>query len=48
MVMLLGLTNAPATFQDMMNHTLNDIIDKSIVVYIDNVLIYAKTEENHD
>jgi hypothetical protein len=48
MVMPFGLTNAPATFQDMMNHILKDLIDESVVVYIDDVLIYAQTEEKHD
>jgi hypothetical protein len=33
------LTNAPASFQDMMNNILKDLLDKGIVVYIDNILI---------
>jgi hypothetical protein len=41
-------TNAPATFQDMMNHILKDLLDQGVVVYIDDILIYAKTEEEHD
>jgi hypothetical protein len=43
-----GLTNASASFQDMMNHILKDLLDKGIVVYIDDILIYGKTEEKHD
>jgi hypothetical protein len=48
MVMPFGLTNAPATCQDIMNHILKDLLDEGVVVYIDDVLIYAKTEEKHD
>jgi len=43
-----GLTNAPATFQDMMNHIFRDMIDLGLLAYIDDLLIYAKTEEEHD
>jgi hypothetical protein len=48
MVMPFGLTNAPDTFYDMMNHILKDLLDEGVVLYIDNVLMYAKTEEKHD
>jgi hypothetical protein len=48
MVIPFGLTNAPAIFQDMMNHTLKDLRDECIVVYIDDVLISTKTDEKHD
>jgi hypothetical protein len=43
-----GLTNAPATFQDMMNHIFRDMLDQGVIAYIDDVLIYAETEEEHD
>jgi DNA-directed RNA polymerase subunit L len=43
-----GLTNAPATFQDMMNHIFRDMLDQGVIVYIDDILIYAETEEKHD
>ena len=46
--MPLGLTNAPATLQDMMNHIIRDMIDLGLLAYIDDLLIYAKTEEEHD
>jgi hypothetical protein len=48
MVMLFALTNTPATFQDMGNHILKDLLDEGVVVYIDDVLIYAETEEKYD
>jgi hypothetical protein len=43
-----GLTIVPASFQDMMNHILKDLLDKGVVVYIDDILIYAKNTEQHD
>jgi hypothetical protein len=43
-----GLTNAPTTFQDMMNHILHDLLDRGVVVYIFDILIYAKIQEEHD
>jgi hypothetical protein len=48
MVIPFGLTNALAIFQDMMNHILKDLLDEGVVVYIDDVLTYAQTEEIHD
>jgi len=47
-VMPFGLTNAPSTFQDMMNHILSDILDIGVLVYMDDILVYAKTEKEHD
>jgi hypothetical protein len=46
--MLFGLTNALATFQDMMNHIFRDLLDQGVIAYIDDVLIYAETEEKHN
>jgi hypothetical protein len=48
LVMPFGLSNAPATFQDMMNHIFRDMLDQGVIAYIDNVLIYAEIEEKHD
>jgi hypothetical protein len=42
-----GLVNKSATFQDMMNEILRDPIDYGVVVYIDDILIYAQNEEEH-
>jgi len=43
-----GLTNAPFTFQDMMNHVLSSLLDVGVLVYKDDILIYAKTKKEHD
>jgi hypothetical protein len=48
MVIPFGLTNTPATFQDMMNHILKDLLDEGVIVYIHDVLIYAKTTAKYN
>jgi hypothetical protein len=47
LVMPFGLCNAPASFQAMMNEILSDLLDAGVIVYIDDVLIYSETEEEH-
>ena len=42
-----GLCNAPATFQNYINHILHDALDKYCTAYLDDVLIYSKTKEEH-
>ena len=48
LVMFFGITNSPATFQTMMNNIFQDLIVEGImIVYLDNILIFTKTEEEH-
>ena len=47
-VMPFGLTNAPATFQVFIQETLHDILEISCVVYLDNILIFSKPDQDHD
>jgi len=47
-VMPFGLTKVPSTFQDMMNHVLSDLLDVGVLAYMDDILVYAKTEKEHD
>ena len=42
-----GLTNAPAVFMCLMNNVIRKYLDKFVVVFIDEILIYSKTEEEH-
>jgi len=49
LVMFFGMTNSPATFQTMMNEVFQTIIAEGIViVYLDDILIFTKTEEEHE
>jgi hypothetical protein len=43
-----GLTNAPAVFQHMANDVFRDFLDSFTIVYLDDILIYSKTQEEHD
>lgn len=46
-VMPFGLTNAPASFQQMINEVLRDYLDVTVIVYLDDILIFSKTREQH-
>ena len=46
-VLLFGLTNTPATFMTLMNNIFQLYLDKFVIVYLDDILIYSKTKEEH-
>ncbi|KAL4030767.1 hypothetical protein IC575_009019 [Cucumis melo] len=46
--MSFGLTNAPAIFLDLMNKVFKDFLDSFVIVFIDDILIYSKTEAEHE
>ena len=46
-VLPMGLCNAPATFMQLMNQTFADMLDKHVLCFLDDILIYSNTEEEH-
>ena len=47
LVMSFGLTNAPAAFMDLMNRVFRNFLDSFVIVFIDDILIYSKSEDDH-
>ena len=47
-VMSFGLTNEPTLFMDLMNRVFHEYLDSFVIVFIDDILIYSKTMEEHE
>eukprot|EP00955_Chlamydomonas_euryale_P002101 23161-Chlamydomonas_euryale.AAC.1 len=47
-VLTFGFANAPARFQAMMNKIFAPLLYKGVLVYLDDILVYAKSQEEHD
>ena len=47
-VLPFGLCNAPSTFQRLINYVFSDLIDQYVLVYLDNILVYSETANNHE
>ena len=48
LVMSFGLTNAPAAFMDLMNGVFRPYLDSFVIVFIDDILIYSRSKEEHE
>ena len=43
-----GLTNVPAVFMDLMNRVFRDYLNRFVVVFIDDILVYSRSYEDHE
>nr|GFB85577.1 retrotransposon protein [Tanacetum cinerariifolium] len=48
LVMPFGLTNAPAVFMDLMNRVFHEFLDKFVIVFIDDIVVFSKSKEEHE
>ena len=48
MVVPIGLTNTPATFQAYINQALHSLVDDFCIVYLDDILVFSRTKEEHE
>ena len=48
LVMPFGLNNAPTTFMDLMNRVFHEYLDQFVIVFIDEILIYSKSQEEYE
>lgn len=46
-VLPMGLCNAPGTFMQLMNDTFRDMLDKNVIVFLDDILVFSRTKEEH-
>ena len=47
MVLPMGLTNARATFMQVMNNLFTDLLDCGVIVFLDDILVYSHTRDKH-
>ncbi|GKF00037.1 putative reverse transcriptase domain-containing protein, partial [Tanacetum coccineum] len=48
LVMPFGLMNAPAVFMDLMNRVFHEFLDKFVIVFIDDIMVFSKSKEEHE
>ena len=48
LVMSFGLTNAPATFMDLMNQVFRPYLERFVIIFIDDILVYSRSELEHE